>query len=307
MFSLLDNQTDDSVLILKNNNQDNHNQFDILVETIDGLYTPLCLKLPSGKGPFPLILLASGNGGGGFKLTKEFMSKSSYTLNKFIENGYACAWIRYRAEVELGYENGGKLHVDGRQGRQLLNRGPLEYEDEISIIKSLGHFKEIKKENIGLLGMSHGGEMILKITSEFDGVYAAVASEPAAHEFLSLNTNDKSVSMNEDTNLRNIESMSMDNIDKVKNLINHDKANQRIQSINTPIFVMGRDDDHLQGIFELTYDLLKNQNKDVKWKSYKHNIHGFIFPGLDTNGDLNINNVQIDAINDIIEFFNSNL
>ena len=70
---------------------------------------------------------------------------------------------------------------------------------------------------------------------------------------------------------------------------------------------MGRDDDHLQGIFELTYDLLKNQNKNVKWKSYKHNIHGFIFPGLDTKGDLNINNVQIDAINDIIEFFNSNL
>ena len=55
------------------------------------------------------------------------------------------------------------------------------------------------------------------------------------------------------------------------------------------------------------FKLLKNQNKDVKWKSYKHNIHGFIFPGLDTKGDLNINNVQIDAINDIIEFFNSNL
>ena len=47
MFSLIDNQTDDSVLILNNNNQDNHNQFNILVETIDGLYTPLCLKLPS--------------------------------------------------------------------------------------------------------------------------------------------------------------------------------------------------------------------------------------------------------------------
>ena len=36
------------------------------------------------------------------------------------------------------------------------------------------------------MGMSHGGEMALKIASEYHGIRAMVASEPAAHEFLRL-------------------------------------------------------------------------------------------------------------------------
>src|ERR1043166_8297707 len=35
------------------------------VETIDGVYAPIGLRTPSGDGPFPLVLFASGNGGGG--------------------------------------------------------------------------------------------------------------------------------------------------------------------------------------------------------------------------------------------------
>jgi len=37
----------------------------MLVEMIDGLYAPIGLRKPPGSGPFPLILFASGNGGGG--------------------------------------------------------------------------------------------------------------------------------------------------------------------------------------------------------------------------------------------------
>src|SRR4051794_25604681 len=35
------------------------------VETIDGLYTPIGLRTPNSGGPFPLVLFAAGNGGGG--------------------------------------------------------------------------------------------------------------------------------------------------------------------------------------------------------------------------------------------------
>ena len=37
----------------------------ILVETWDGLYTPIGVVRPEGDGPFPIVLLASGNGGEG--------------------------------------------------------------------------------------------------------------------------------------------------------------------------------------------------------------------------------------------------
>ena len=36
-----------------------------LVETHDGLYTAIGLRVPEGDGPFPIMLFASGNGGEG--------------------------------------------------------------------------------------------------------------------------------------------------------------------------------------------------------------------------------------------------
>ena len=44
---------------------DGHKTYLIYIETMDGLYTPIGLELPDGEGPFPVVLLASGNGGEG--------------------------------------------------------------------------------------------------------------------------------------------------------------------------------------------------------------------------------------------------
>ena len=225
-----------------------------------------------------------------------------YTINKFLEQGYACGWIRYRTEVELGYNEGGKLIRDGRQGREMFNRSPLEYEDEISIIEAIKQYREIDENKIGLLGMSHAGEMILKLTSEYHGVCAAVASEPAAHEFLALNPDD-SVTINPETQLRNIESMQMQSTNKVRKRINMQVALQRINSIKTPLFIMGRDQDELQGIFRLSYELLAEQNKNVVWQSYDHDLHGFIFPLLGEDGNYVTNKVQELAVKDVLSFF----
>jgi hypothetical protein len=35
------------------------------VPTLDGLYAPIGLRRPPGEGRVPIVLLASGNGGGG--------------------------------------------------------------------------------------------------------------------------------------------------------------------------------------------------------------------------------------------------
>lgn len=273
----------------------------ILVETFDGLYTPIGLELPDGDGPFPLVLFATGNGGGGIDWLIDNMENRRYTIDKFLDKGYACGWIRYRAEVELGYNEGGKLVKDIRQGGMMFNRAPLEYEDEIAIIEYLKTFHEIDANRIGLLGMSHAGEMILKITSEYNGVCAAVASEPASHEFLAL-TPDESVRINEETQLRDIESMQMQSVQKVRNRIDIDIANQRISTINTPIFVMGRDEDELQGIFKLSYDLLIENKKEALWKSYDHALHGFIFP-IKQNNKYDVDPIQDEAIEDVLSFF----
>ena len=298
--TLADTRQFDQIIITEDIN--GHKTYLIYVETMDGLYTPLGLELPKGEGPFPVILLASGNGGEGMNWVIENSKNRRYTIDKILEKGYACGWIRYRTEVELGYNEGGKLIRDGRQGREMFNRSPLEYEDEISIIEAIKQYREIDENKIGLLGMSHAGEMILKLTSEYHGVCAAVASEPAAHEFLALNPDD-SVTINPETQLRNIESMQMQSEKKVRDRIDMQVALQRINSIRTPLFIMGRDQDELQGIFRLSYELLAEQNKDVVWQSYDHDLHGFIFPLLGEDGNYVTNKVQELAIEDVLSFF----
>lgn len=271
------------------------------IETWDGLYAPIGLRKPEGDGPFPTVLLASGNGGEGMRWIRNAVRNRGYTMDRLVEAGYACAWLRYRTEVELGYNNGGRMVRDMRQGREMFNRSPLEYEDEIAIIEYVKTLPYVDADRIGLIGMSHGGEMVLKITSEYDGVCAAVASEPASHEFLAL-TPDDTAFVNAETQLRNIEGMQMTEVDKVRRRIDINLARERISTINTPILVTGRDEDHLQGIFRTSYDLLKEAGKDVEWFSVDHDLHGYIYPIRKPDGSYDLNEVQIAAIDRTIAY-----
>lgn len=276
------------------------------VETWDGLYAPIGVRIPEGEGPFPTVLLASGNGGGGMAWVRDAVNNRGYIMERLLEAGYACAWLRYRSEVELGYHEGGPLVRDVRQGGDLFNRSPLEYEDEIAVIEYVKTLPWADPDRIGLIGMSHGGEMVLKITSEYDGAAAAVASEPAAHEFLAL-TPDDTVFVDDDTELRNIEAMQMREVEKVRGRIDEATARARSEPIETPILVMGREDDHLQGIFLASYQLLAEMDKPVTWVSYDHPLHGYIYPLRGDDGTYDVDDVQRDAIGTAIEFLDRHL
>jgi hypothetical protein len=276
------------------------------VETWDGLYAPIGARKPKGEGPFPIVLLASGNGGGGVSWVREAVNNRGYIMERLLESGYACAWLRYRTEVELGYNQGGPLVRDTRQGRDLFNRSPLEYEDEIAIIDFVKTLPWVDSGRVGLIGSSHGGEMVLKIASEYDGVAAAVASEPAAHEFLAL-TPDDTVFINEETRLRNIEGMEMTEVDRVRRRIDEALARARCRTITTPILVLGRNDDHLQGIFAASYQLLAEMGKPVSWISYDHPLHGYIFPIRSDDGEYQVDDVQHQAIDAVIAFLDGHL
>jgi dipeptidyl aminopeptidase/acylaminoacyl peptidase len=280
---------------------DGHPVHLMYIETWDGLYAPIGLRKPEGDGPFPVVLLASGNGGEGMPWIRDALRNRAYTMDRLVEAGYACAWLRYRTEVELGYNNGGAMMRDRRQGRDMFNRSPLEYEDEIAIIEFVKTLSYVDPDRVGIVGMSHGGEMVLKITSEYHGAAVGVACEPAAHEFLAL-TPDDSAFVNSETQLRNIEGMQMAEVDKVRRRIDMDLATARIAPIRTPILVMGRDDDHLQGIFRTTYDLLAEAGKEVEWVSHDHDLHGYIYPIRRADGSYDLNDVQVAAIDGVIEY-----
>lgn len=278
----------------------------IMVEMRDGLYAPIGLRTPAGPGPFPLVLFASGNGGGGMRLVREFTHNQSWTQERFLDAGYAVAWTRYRAEVDYAYDRVGPLVEDIRQGRQLLNRGPLEYEDLISIAEYAKTLAIIDPERIGYMGMSHGGEMALKIASEYGGIRAMIASEPASHEFVRLRP-DTTAHIDPVTGLLNVERMLMRDPVKVRARITEEVAQARVSTIATPILVQGRDSDELQGIFRVSYDLLAEAGKDARWKSYDHAEHGFVYVKRNTDGRYEPDAVQVEAVEDSIAYFDAYL
>ena len=76
-----------------------------------------------------------------------------------------------------------------------------------------------------------------------------------------------------------------------------------MSTIQTPIFVQGRNSDELQGIFRVCYDLLVELGKDAQWATYEHGEHGFVYVQRNQQGQYDPDPVQIQAVNDSIAFF----
>jgi dienelactone hydrolase len=276
------------------------------VEMIDGVYIPIGLRKPADEGSFPIVLCATGNGGGGMAMLREHVQNISWTQDQLLKAGYATAWMRYRAEVDYAYDRIGKLIESGRQGRQLLNRGPLEYEDAIAVADYVKTLPVVDGTRLGYIGVSHGGEMAFKIASEYHGFRAMVASEPAAHEFLRLKP-DETAPIDPKTGLLNVENMLMREPAKVRPRITEEVARRRVSTIQTPIFVQGRDADELQGIFRVSYDLLHEAGKEAQWASYDHALHGFVYPVRNAAGAYAPDAVQRQAVADTLAFFDKYL
>jgi hypothetical protein len=253
------------------------------------------------------VFLAYGNGGGGLEWLRGRVATHGYIMERLLDAGYACAWGRYRTEVELGFHRGGRLVVDRRQGMDLMNRSPLEFEDELAILEHVARHPQIDPDRLGHVGVSHAGEMLFKIASQYDSpLKAGIACEPANHEFLDL-TPDDTAFTNPDTQLRNIEEMQMRDPAFVRSRINEPLALERIAPIQIPMLVMGRDDDHLQGIFRLSYDLLASSGKDATWVTWDHPLHGYIFPVVGGDGSVEVDDVQERAIDGVIAFLEAHL
>ena len=151
--------------------------------------------------------------------------------------------------------------------RRTLKSAPsLDSDDLIAVFEYLKTLPYIDRNAIGALGVSHSGEMILKAAAETTFT-AGVAIEGASHEFLSVDTGPKVPRKNGEIQYQDIE--------RVRKNANKAKAMQRIRRIATPILHVGRDHDHLQGIFKLCHEWMREAGKDSTWVSFDHPDHGY--------------------------------
>jgi len=271
------------------------------VEMTDGVYAPIAIMRPPGRGPFPLVVLAHMNGGGGTRWLREWLHYGNWTPQQLVQAGYAVAWMRYRAEVNNVY--GPALTESTRQGRKLFNRGPFEYDDAIDIIKYVKTLPGVDPSRVGYVGLSHGGEMLFKIASEYDGLRCGVAIEPAASEYLAMRRRAPGAPSIPETRMNVTEAMLRQEKEEARTRIDMPVAMERIGRIKTPILVVGRVNDDNMPSFRLSYELAMEAGKPVEWKQYEHAEHGFVFVRRNAEGVYEPDPVQRQIVSDIVVYF----
>jgi dipeptidyl aminopeptidase/acylaminoacyl peptidase len=271
------------------------------VEMADGVYSPIAVMKPAGNGPFPVLLLAHMNGGQGTQWLREWLQYGNWTPEQFVQAGYAVVWMRYRAEVNNTY--GPPLVERERQGRQLFNRGPYEYDDAIAIAEYVKTLPYVAPDRVGYLGLSHGGEMLFKIASEYHGLRCGIAVEPASGEYLAVGPRRPGSPEIPETRMDVTEAMLEAEKQETRARIDMKTAMARINAIRTPILVMGRTSDNNMPAFRLSYELARDARKPVEWKTYMHREHGFIFVRRNEKGAYDPDPVQLEIVRDATAYF----
>jgi dienelactone hydrolase len=273
-----------------------------VVLTRDEIYVPIAIRKPAGSGPFPAITMGWGEGREGMRKVKRLAEGLSQMQDRMLERGYVVVTVNYRNEVPYAYEQA-KPPVnlpDSISGdRRMLKSGPtLDHEDLIAIIRYLQSLPYVDKNAIGAMGVSHSGEMIMKAASEYT-FGAGVCIEPADHEFLTVDTGPNAP--------RKGTEIQYNDVEVVRRNANKKEGMERIERIHTPMLIFGRDQDHLQGIFKLTYEWMTEAGKDVTWESFDHPVHGYVFIFNQPNGSYKPDAIQQRTFDILMDYFDKHL
>lgn len=250
----------------------------LFVPSLDELYLPVLVRRPAGDRPCPVIVMGRGNGRGGVEHLEREAARVAAMQDRMLERGYAVAYANYRNEVPHLYarsEPARRMHDDmsGGEHRVLKSSAALDSDDLRAI---LTHLRALPWTNgrIGAMGVSHSGELILKVAAElaFD---AGIVIEGASHEFLAVDTGPMAP--------RRGDELQYQDVAVVRRHANEAAAMSRIRRIETPILHLGRDSDHLQGIFLLAHEWMQAAGRETHWVSHDHPEHGypFIYTGED--------------------------
>jgi dienelactone hydrolase len=272
------------------------------VLTRDEIYVPILVRKPQGDGPFPAITMGWGEGREGMKKVEDLAGRLRQMQDHMIARGYVVATVNYRNEIPYAYENSKPPQnlPDSISGdRRMLKSGPtLDHEDLIAVIRYLETLPYVDRNAVGAIGVSHSGEMIMKAASEYTFA-AGVCIEPANHEFLTVNTGS--------TAPRKDNEIQYNDVEVARKNANKPEAMERIRRIHTPILIFGRETDHQQGIFKLTYEWMKEAGRDVQWVSFDHPVHGYVFVFNKPDGSYQPDDTQKKTFDIFMDYFDKHL
>ena len=272
------------------------------VLTRDEIYVPIAVRKPPGNGPFPAITMARGNGRGGMPFVEVQVERLASLQDRIIQRGYVVATVNYRNEIPLAYGSAERSQnlSDSMttEGRTLKSVASLDSDDLIAAfdyLKTLPYVKPRcdrrgrREPQRGSDPEGRGGDE-LRGRRRHRGRLARIPERghgPGVPR------------KNGEIQYQDIE-LARKNADKAR-------AMERIRRINTPILHIGRDQDHLQGIFKLAHEWMLEAGKDSTWVSFDHPDHGYPLVYRKPDGSYAPDPVQQQAIDVFMEYFDRKL
>ncbi|MBI5879146.1 MAG: hypothetical protein HZB53_15975 [Chloroflexi bacterium] len=257
-----------------------------MIFTDDGLYAPAIVRRPAGCGPFPAIITMHGGSGGlGISYLMDEVLDRGWVFDRFVREGYLVCHTEGRMEIEDAYGT--------------TVPAPLDHNDMVNAFHYVRQLPAVDPARVGFFGVSHGGEMQMKLISELgDGPAALVPGEPAVIEYLGLRYDGERMERNLQFNGPQPDSQ-----------IDLARAWERIQRISptVPILVLGRDGDHLQGIFHKLYELLVRAGKHAHWATWDHPEHAYQWGPRRGADGYAPDPIQQATLDTVVEFLNEHV
>ena len=270
-----------------------------MIYTLDGAYVPAVVRAPNGPPPWPAVICFHGGSGGlGHSFLARQMRRRAWFFDRLANEGYLVCNAEGRMENEDQYDKGPSAVLD--------------HEDVAEILRYFQRNPDVDPERIGSFGVSHGGEIQMKLISEIgEGPAAMIPSEPAVIEFLGLKheaASDEGWAV-EDSSGPRVEERLQFRHDVTDEEIDFPAAWRRVQRISDEvrILVLGRDDDHLQGLFKKLHELLTRAGKRAEWATFDHPVHAYHWGPDSDAGDGEPDEVQRATLDRIVEFLNANV
>ena len=232
---------------------------------VGGLAIPAYIRKPPGPGPFPVVVLMHGGRYGKAATVGTGRSMQSPVAD-FVQAGWAVYAADYRPAEKIAIV-------------------PIEVDDTVEAVKAARGMAGIDPQRVGLMGGSHGGQVLSRVVSRVN-TRGAILCAPAAMDLIEVKRavverKEKLVPilMKLVSDMERKYGASAEEIAKDPAKFAYGSALTEVAQVRCPILIInGRNDDNSPAsIIEIYVNKLRAAGKQVETYLPDNGPHGFYF------------------------------
>ena len=273
------------------------------VLTRDEIYVPVAVRKPEGDGPFPVITMGRGDGRAGMPHVEAQVERLAAMQDEMIRRGYVVVYVNYRNEIPHRYAQLQRAQnipdsISGGENPTLKSAATIDSDDF--------HRDPQLSAHAAVCGQGGHRRRRREPRRRND-------SEGRCRDGLSQRRVDRGRLARVPERGHRPGRAAQGQRNPVPG--HRGRAEKRRQGAGdgthpahqTPILHIGREKDHLQGIFKLAHEWMREAGKDSTWVEFRPPAHGYPFIYRQADGSYRPEPVQQQAFDLFMEFFDRHL